>query len=110
MHTAKLAAGAVNLSKLALLLTAVANHTPFFACVLNLSSILQVTLLAAERLPLSEVNQPYLTVNIGVLMSMGDTWPIAGSSMQRIREIIMEIQAAAPCSSRKLLETFPLTP
>ncbi|GAQ05394.1 hypothetical protein ALT_2715 [Aspergillus lentulus] len=109
MHTAKVAAGSVNLSKLASLSTAVANHTPFFACVLNLSSILQVALLAAECLPLSAVNQPYLSLNIGVLLSMGDTWPIAGSSMQRIREIVMEIQAAAPCSSRQLLDTFPLT-
>lgn len=109
MHTAKVAVGSVNLSKLASLSTAVANHTPFFACVLNLSSILQVAVVAAECLQLSEANQPYLTLNIGVLMSMGDTWPIAGSSMQRIREIVMEIQAAAPCSSRQLLETFPLT-
>ncbi|KAF7171982.1 hypothetical protein CNMCM5623_004241 [Aspergillus felis] len=107
MHTAKVAAGAVNLSKLASLSTAVANHTPFFACILNLSSILQVALLAAECLPLSGVYQPYLTLNMGVLMSMSDTWPVAGSSMQRIREIVMEIQAAAPCSSRQL-GTFPL--
>jgi hypothetical protein len=109
MHTAKVAAGSVNISKLASLSTAVANHTPFFACILNLSSILQVALLAAECLSLSEVNQPYLSLNIGVLLSMGDTWPIAGSSMQLIREIVMEIQAAAPCSSRQLLDTFPLT-
>ncbi|PKX88330.1 sulfatase family protein [Aspergillus novofumigatus IBT 16806] len=87
MHTAKVAAGSVNLSKSASLSTAVANHTPFFACVLNLSSILQVALVAVEYLPLSEVNQPYLSLNIGVLLSMGDTWPIAGSSMQLIREI-----------------------
>ena len=95
VHTAKVVAAAVNMSKLASLSTSVINHSPFFACILVLSSIVQLAILSAGPQQSSGTDRQYLALNIGVLGSMGDIWAIAATSMGRIRDVAMEIEAGA---------------
>ncbi|KAJ5178456.1 uncharacterized protein N7500_001155 [Penicillium coprophilum] len=94
-HTAKIVNAAVELSKLASLSTSVTGHTPFFACSLVLSSIVQVTVLSAP------IGQPfgkhysYLALNIGVLKSMGSIWNVAASAVGKLRATTREVEAAS---------------
>jgi hypothetical protein len=106
LHTVKVAEGAVQLSGLASLSTSVVNHTPFFACTLVLSSVIQIAVLLADGLSPSQPRQQYLALNLGVLKSMGDTWPIAASAMQRIRQAVIEVNTAVACDTRSLLDVF----
>ncbi|KAL4788794.1 hypothetical protein BDV19DRAFT_383619 [Aspergillus venezuelensis] len=107
VHTAKVTSSATSISKIAASATGVANHTPFFACVLNLSSIIQLAVSTVEHVRLSSAEHPYLTLNIGILKDMGETWPIAAHAVRSIRGVVREIQAAT-CTNQQLLD-FPLT-
>ncbi|KAL4789123.1 hypothetical protein BDV19DRAFT_374603 [Aspergillus venezuelensis] len=108
LHTAKVADGAVQLSGLATLSASVVNHTPFFACTLVLSSIIQVALLLADSLLPPHARQQYLALNLGVLKSMGETWPIAASAMHQIRQAVIEVSTAVACNTDSLLDDFTL--
>ncbi|KAL4904640.1 hypothetical protein BDW74DRAFT_185547 [Aspergillus multicolor] len=81
-HTTKVTGSATSLSKIASSSTGVANHTPFFACVLNLSSIIQLAVSTLECVGLSSADHPYLTLNIGILKNIGETWPIAAHAKE----------------------------
>ncbi|CAG8890369.1 unnamed protein product [Penicillium egyptiacum] len=110
MHTAKIVNAAVELSKLASLSTSVTGHSPFFACTLVLSSIIQVTVLAAP------IGQPfgkhysYLALNIGVLKSMGGVWNIAASSVGKLRSITREVEAASADAGHELVGSMFIPP
>ncbi|RAL13450.1 putative beta-glucosidase precursor [Aspergillus homomorphus CBS 101889] len=106
LHTAKVAEGAVQLSRLASLSASVVNHTPFFACTLVLSSVIQVAIMLSDGLHPQGPRQQFLSLNLGVLRSMGETWPIAASAMQRIRQAVIEVHTAVPCDARPLLDVF----
>ncbi|KAJ0426568.1 hypothetical protein BJY00DRAFT_91980 [Aspergillus carlsbadensis] len=106
IHTAKVVNGAVGLSKLAMLTTSVIDYSPFVACTLVLSSVIQLAVLSVDWLPAFGADCQFLSLNIGVLNSMSDMWPIAGNSMQRIRELTKEVQAYRSRDSRVLLDTF----
>lgn len=105
MHTAKVVTAAINLSKLASLSTSVMNHTPFFACTLVLSSIIQLAILSAHTQQLVDSCRSFLPLNIGVLNSMGDIWTIAATSKGRLRAVAIEVEAALSGRSRDLLES-----
>ncbi|KAL5041892.1 hypothetical protein BDW71DRAFT_201033 [Aspergillus fruticulosus] len=98
LHTVKVAEGAVQLSSLASLSTTVVNHTPFFACTLVLSSVIQVAVLLADGLPPPQPRQQYLALNLGVL-----------NAMQRIRQAAIEVSTTVPCDTRSLLDVFTST-
>ncbi|KAL4971693.1 glycosyl hydrolase family 3 C-terminal domain-containing protein [Aspergillus desertorum] len=51
-------------------------------------------------------SQMYLALNLGVLKSMGETWPIAASALQRIRQAAIEVSTTVPCDARSLLGVF----
>ncbi|KAL4912727.1 hypothetical protein BDW62DRAFT_216099 [Aspergillus aurantiobrunneus] len=104
IHTAKVVAAAVNLSKLASLSTSVMNHSPFFACTLVLSSVIQLAVLTTHTQQLAS-HRPFLTLNMGVLKSMGDIWTIAATSKERLREVALEVEAAFSGRPRGLLES-----
>ncbi|PWY81570.1 fungal-specific transcription factor [Aspergillus sclerotioniger CBS 115572] len=106
LHTAKVAEGAAQLSRLASLSTSVVNRSPFFACTLVLSSIIQVAVMLSDGPSLSGARQQYLGLNLAVLKSMGKTWPIAASAMQRIRQAVIEVHTAVSCDTRPLLDVF----
>ncbi|PYI03991.1 hypothetical protein BO78DRAFT_388941 [Aspergillus sclerotiicarbonarius CBS 121057] len=82
MHTAKVAEGAAQLSRLASLSTSVANHTPFFGCTLVLSSVIQVAVMLSDGPPPSVARQQYLGLNLAVLRSMGGNRSPHGSFMR----------------------------
>lgn len=94
MHTAKIINAAVELSKLSSLSTYVTGHSPFFACTLVLSSIVQVTVLSTQTGEESGKYYSYLALNIGVLKSMGTIWEIAACSMRKLSEITREVTRA----------------
>ncbi|KAL2855982.1 fungal-specific transcription factor domain-containing protein [Aspergillus pseudoustus] len=94
IHTAKVVSGAIGLSKLAALSTSVINHSPFVACTLVLSSVIQLAVLSVDWLPPFGADTRFLSLNVGVLNSLGDAWPIAGNSMMRIREMTREVQTS----------------
>ena len=106
LHTAKVAEGAAQLSRLASLSTSVVNHSPFFACTLVLSSVIQVAVMLSDGPSPSGARQQYLALNLAVLKSMGETWPIAASAMHRIRQAVIEVHTAVPCDTRPLLDVF----
>ncbi|KAL3485198.1 hypothetical protein BJX62DRAFT_247773 [Aspergillus germanicus] len=106
IHTAKVVNGAVGLSKLAMFPTSVINYSPFVACTLVLSSVIQLAVLSVDWLPAFGADCQFLSLNIGVLNSMRDMWPIAGNSTQRIRELTKEVQEYRSEDSRVLLDTF----
>ncbi|KAJ6179917.1 hypothetical protein N7519_010378 [Penicillium mononematosum] len=109
-HTAKIVNAAVELSKLASLSTSVTGHSPFFACTLVLSSVIQVTVLAAP------IGQPfgkhysYLALNIGVLKSMGSVWEIAASSVGKLRATAREVEAASVEAGHELVGSMFIPP
>ncbi|RAK99993.1 uncharacterized protein BO80DRAFT_409232 [Aspergillus ibericus CBS 121593] len=106
LHTAKVAEGATQLSKLASLSTSVANHTPFFGCTLVLSSVIQIAVMLSDGPHPSGARQQYLALNLAVLRSMGETWPIAASAMSRIRQAVIEVHTAVSCDTRPLLDVL----
>jgi hypothetical protein len=71
-HTAKVVNGAVGLSKLAMYSTSVINYSPFVACTLVLSSVIQLAVLSVDWLPAFGADCHILSLNIGVLNSMRD--------------------------------------
>lgn len=110
MHTAKIVNAAVELSKLASLSTSVTGHTPFFACTLVISSIVQMTMLSGP------VGQPlgkhysYLALNMGVLKSMGSIWNISAASFGTLRAITLEVEAASTAASHGIIESLAISP
>jgi hypothetical protein len=104
---------AIELSKLASLSTCVTGHSPFFACTLVLSSIVQVTVLSAHiEHPIGK-HCSYLALNIGVLNSMGGIWSIAASSLGKIRAVTREAEGASTEPSEGVvgsLSTPPVLP
>ncbi|OJJ97682.1 hypothetical protein ASPACDRAFT_123574 [Aspergillus aculeatus ATCC 16872] len=106
LHTAKVAESAVQLSRLASLSPSVINHSPFFGCTLVISSVIHVALILSDGLQPPGPRQQYLALNLGVLRSMGEAWPIAASAMQRIRQAVIEVHAAVSCDTRPLLDVF----
>ncbi|RDH30891.1 putative beta-glucosidase precursor [Aspergillus welwitschiae] len=105
VHTHRVIEGSVRLSQLAALSTSVVNHTPFFACTLVLSSVIQVAAMFSESLHSSGTSQrQYLALNLGVLKSMGQTWPIAAAATQRVRQAMIEVHNAIPRDVNALLE------
>lgn len=109
LHTVKVAESAVQLSKLASLSTSVVNRTPFFACTLVLSSVIQIAVLLGDGLSTPQPRPQYLALNLGVLKSMGKTWPIAASALQQIRQAVIEVNTAVACDTRSLLDVFTST-
>jgi hypothetical protein len=113
LHTAKVVAAAIELSKLASLSKCVTGHSPFFACTLVLSSIVQVTVLSAHiEHPIGKLYS-YLALNIGVLNSMGGIWSIAASSLGKIRAVTREAEGASTEPSEGVvgsLSTPPVLP
>lgn len=109
VHTAKVANSASELSKLASLSTSVTGHSPFFACTLVLSSIVQVTVLKTP------VGQPHgkllscLSLNLGVLKSMGRVWNIAASSLGKLRDITREVESAATDAGQQAIGSTSFT-
>lgn len=113
LHTAKVVNAAIELSKLASLSTCVTGHTPFFACTLVLSSIVQVTVLSAHIGHPTGKHYSYLALNIGVLSSMGGIWNIAASSLGKMRAVTREVEAASTEAGEGLvgsLSTPPVVP
>lgn len=102
MHTAKIINAATELSKLSSLTTSVTGHSPFFACTLVLSSIVQLAALSAHIGDSPSKYYSYLALNIGVLKTMGGVWSIASSSMGKLREITREIEKASTESTGQL--------
>lgn len=102
MHTAKVVAAAVNLSKLASLSTSVVNHSPFFACTLVLSSIIELAILSFHSQQPVGNYCSFLALNIGFLKSMGGIWTIAATSTARLRDVAIEIEAASSGRSKGL--------
>lgn len=103
MHTAKVANAAVELSKLASLSTSVTGNSPFFACTLVLSSIIQMTVLSAPTGQPFGKHYSYLALNIGVLKSMGSIWKIAACSVENLRATTREVEAASAEAGHELV-------
>ncbi|KAE8385738.1 hypothetical protein BDV23DRAFT_190614 [Aspergillus alliaceus] len=108
IHTAKVASAAVHLSKLASLSTSVLDHSPFYVCTLVLSSIIQLAMLSVDPDEGSRTGRQYLSLNLGVLRSMGDIWPIAAISMARIQEVAVELETSL-ATQRSQLSPDPLS-
>lgn len=105
VHTAKALNAATSLSKLGSLSTSVTDHSPFFCCVLVLSSIIQVAIRSSGLLG-SSGSHHFLGLNFGVLKSMGEIWKIAAVSRPKIRDVAMEVEGALERSNRRIEDIF----
>ncbi|KAL3442368.1 hypothetical protein BJX65DRAFT_287053 [Aspergillus insuetus] len=107
-HTAKIVYAATALSKLASLSPVVTGHSPFFACTLVLSSLVQVTILSGSplRIPPGK-HVAHLALNMAVLRSMGGIWEIAASAADALRAISREVEAASTDSTDELMGPPP---
>ena len=94
LHTAKVHNAAIAISKLGSLSMSVVEHTPFFCCVLVLSSIIQIAVRSAGSLGSLTAPNHFLGLNFGVLKSMGEIWEIAAMSRMRIRDVAIEAESA----------------
>ncbi|KAL4860434.1 hypothetical protein BDV12DRAFT_181589 [Aspergillus spectabilis] len=104
MHTAKIVHAATALSKLASLSTVVTGHSPFFACTLVLSSLVQVTILSGPALGIPPGKHvAHLALNLAVLRSMGSIWGISASASDALRAISREVEAASNESVDELM-------
>ena len=105
LHTAKVLNAATSLSKLGSLSTSVTDQSPFFCCILVLSSIIQVAIRSSGILRLSGF-QHFLGLNFGVLKSMGEIWKIAAASRPKIRDAAMEVEDALERGNRTIEDIF----
>lgn len=106
LHTAKVLNAAIGVSKLGSLSTSVVAHSPFFCCVLVLSSIIEIAIRSAGSSGSPGAFRHFLGLNLGVLKFMGDIWKIAATSRTRIRDVAMEIENALEGGNRRPEDTF----
>ncbi|CAG8195725.1 unnamed protein product [Penicillium olsonii] len=104
-HTAKIVNAASELSKLASLSTSVRGHTPFFACSLVLSSIVQVAALAVPTGQPIAKQRSFVVLNLGVLKSMSQVWNIASISFAKLRAIVREVRAASTEAGGQIVDS-----
>ncbi|EGU87790.1 hypothetical protein FOPG_17766 [Fusarium oxysporum f. sp. conglutinans race 2 54008] len=91
LHTNKVISAAVDLSNIASLSTSVLKQSPFFCCVLVLSSIIQLACHSARLEGLHSTDLHFLGLNLGMLKSLGELWAIAAVSESRLRDVVKEV-------------------
>ena len=86
-HAVKTIEAANKLSSLASLQVPTEKHTPFFICSLVLDSIVQLSACSIKACLCLEVHRDGITLAIGVLKSLGQTWPISQPALQQVKAV-----------------------
>ncbi|KAJ5474497.1 beta-glucosidase precursor [Penicillium sp. IBT 31633x] len=93
-HTAKTVSAAADLSKLASLSISVMDHSPFFACIMVLSCVIQMAIISNQTPYQSVKHRSFLALNIQTIKSMGDIWTIAENAVPRLHAVAIELERA----------------
>jgi hypothetical protein len=94
-HTAKTIQAAVDISNLSGLSRCYSDHTPFLTCFLVLSSIVHLGSCSISTAGVAEKHRSLLALNIGILKSLGTTWPLALQSKNHLNQAAREIMGIA---------------
>ncbi|KAH7168178.1 hypothetical protein DER46DRAFT_679328 [Fusarium sp. MPI-SDFR-AT-0072] len=91
LHTNKVISASVGLSNIASLSTSVLKQSPFFCCVLVLSSIIQLACRSARLEGLHSTDLHFLGLNLSMLKSLREIWAIAAVSESLLRDLVKEV-------------------
>ena len=86
-HAVKTIEAANRLSSLASLQVPAEKHTPFFVCSLVLDSIVQLSACTMKTCQCLETHRDGITLAIGVLKALNQTWPISQPALQQIKAV-----------------------
>ena len=86
-HAVKTIEAANKLSSLASLQVPAEKHSPFFVCSLVLDSIVQLAACTMRACQCLETHRDGITLAIGVLKSLGQTWPISQPALQQVKAV-----------------------
>jgi hypothetical protein len=92
VHTAKAMQAARDISKLITLPCPLINHTPFFSCAVTMASIV---FLSYWSFIATESGDAFIKenirLNIGVLKTLGELWPIADTVLGQVKGVAKEL-------------------
>ncbi|KAF2430088.1 hypothetical protein EJ08DRAFT_649886 [Tothia fuscella] len=92
IHTAKAMQAAKDISFLITLPCPLIKHTPFFTCAVTMASIV---FLSYWSFIATESGDAFIKenirLNIGVLKTLGEIWPIAGTVLKQVRGVAKEL-------------------
>jgi hypothetical protein len=90
-HAAKAVRAANEISSLAAISSPVEKHTPLLTCALALSCIVQLAAVKAGQM--SDAARDRIGLNLGVLKSMGRTWAMSKTTMQKAKAVARDVLA-----------------
>ncbi|EXJ78571.1 hypothetical protein A1O1_08972 [Capronia coronata CBS 617.96] len=79
------------LSSLAALRTPVRQHTPFFICAVVLSAMVQLSACLVHPRHCHQLHRDRVSLIIGVLKSLTQTWALAQNALRMIRKVAWEV-------------------
>ena len=86
-HAVKTIEAANRLSSLASLQVPAEKHSPFFVCSLVLGTIVQLSACTIKSCQCLETHRDGITLAIGVLKALNQTWPISQPALQQIKAV-----------------------
>jgi hypothetical protein len=92
VHTVKAMQAAKDISRLIVLPCPMVKHTPFFSCAVTMSSIVYLSywsFIATE--PGDTFIKDNIRLNIGVLKTLGELWPIANTVLGQVKGVAQEL-------------------
>lgn len=91
-HTRHIISSASQISGMITQRVPLALHTPFFTCVITLSSVVHLSRWATCRVTDEDENlQQEIKLNIGALGELSGTWRAAGLAYQQVRSVAQDI-------------------
>jgi hypothetical protein len=95
LHTAKAMAAARDISKLARMPCPLIKHTPFFTCAVTMAAVVYLSywsFIATETG--DSVIKEHIRLNIGVLKTMAEIWPVAKTVLGQVKGVAQELFAS----------------
>lgn len=90
-HASKATDASKELSNLAALRCPVQKHTPFFICGLVLASVVQLAACTLHNCRCMYQHRDRITLVVGLLKSLGQTWACAASVLVKIKKIAAKV-------------------
>ncbi|KAF2839422.1 hypothetical protein M501DRAFT_1011261 [Patellaria atrata CBS 101060] len=99
-HTAKAVRAAGDVSKLITLPTPLQNHTSFFTCMVVMASVVNLSYWSFI-VPDGEdgLIKEHIRLNIGVLRTLSDLWPVASTVLKQVKGVAHEMLASKKAMS-----------
>lgn len=92
-HAIKTISAANKLSSLATLEVSVQQHTPLFVCGIVLDAVVQLSACSVQACECIEPHRDRITLAIGILKTLSQTWPISHKAMQQVKSVARSVLA-----------------